>query len=179
MDGRHGNATLEAGGKPLPSKLRPWLGALGYLAAHALLSLLGISWGPLGRGWAGQGLMMMASLAALVVAGYLPRHFEHRRLQSFLLPLGWLIVAGAVTVALHEPYVIVRESQWLGPGSYRATLHPFFTLGLHVLLFLAALGHTVPFSSRRGRLLFMDAPLLAFVALCLVLHLGGYPAFEG
>jgi hypothetical protein len=67
----------------------------------------------------------------------------------------------------------------LGPGSYRAALHPLFTLGLSVLLFLAALGHTVPLGPGRRRLLCMDAPLLAFVALCLMLHLRGYPLFEG
>lgn len=160
-------------------RFRPWLGALGYLVAHAGLSLLGISWGPLGRGLLGQALLLVAGFVGLVVAGYLPRHFESRALQYLLLSPGWLVVAGALGVAWSEPYVFVRESQWLGSDGYRATLHPFLTLGVSVLLFLAALGHTVPFGPGRWRRLCMDAPLLAFVALCWMLHLRGYPAFEG
>lgn len=163
----------------MPSRLRPWLGALGYIAAQAVVSLLGISWGPVGWSLEAQGLLLVASFAALVAAGYLPRLFEPRALQYLLLSLGWPIVAGAVGVALHEPHVFIRESQWLGPDSYRATPHPFFTVGSSVLLFLAALGHTVPFGPGRRRLLCLDAPVLALVALCLTLHLRGHPLFEG
>ena len=78
-----------------------------------------------------------------------------------------------------EPYVFVRESQWLGPSTWRATLHPYFTVGASLLLFLVALGHTVPFGPGRRRRLCLDVPLLAFVALCWMLHLRGYPSFEG
>lgn len=160
-------------------RFRPWLGALGYLAAHAGLALSGISWGPLGRGLEGQALLLVVGFVGLVVAGYLPRYFESRALQYLVLAPGWLVVAGAMVVAWSEPYVFVRESQWLGSDAYRATLHPLLTLGVSVLLFLAALGHTVPFGPSLRRRLCLDAPLLAFVALCWMLHLRGYPAFEG
>lgn len=179
MDTRHGNAAADARGRTLPSRFRPWLGALGYLAAQAVIALLGISWGTLGWGLETQGLLLVSGVAVLVAAGYLPRYFEPRALQYLLLAIGWPLVAGAVAMAWHEPYVFVRESEWLGPGTYRAALHPFFTVGLSVLLFLVALGYTVPFGPGRRRRLFLDAPLLAFVALCLVLHLRGYPMFEG
>jgi hypothetical protein len=133
----------------------------------------------MGWGLEAQGLLLVSGFAMLVAAGYRPRYFEPRVLQYLLLSLGWPIVAGAVVAAWHEPYVFVREAQWLGPSTYRATLHPFFTWGLSVLLFLMALGHTVPFGPSRRRRLCMDAPLLAFVALCWMLHLRGYPSFEG
>jgi hypothetical protein len=179
MESRHGVAAREVQGRPRRSGGRPWAGALGYIAAQAVISLLGFSWGPLGWGLEGQLMLLMASLAVLVVAGYVPGPLGHRALQYLLLSLGWPFVAGAAGVAWHEPYVFITESQWLGHGSSRAVLHPFFTLGLSVLLFLAALGHTVPFTPWRRRLLCMDAPLLGFMVLCLVLHLRGYPSFEG
>lgn len=179
MDVRHGNAATEARDRPNPSRLRPWVGALGYVLAQAVISLLRMSWSHLGLGLEGQGLLLVAGFAGLVVAGYRPRFFEHRSFQRLLFSPGWPMLAAAVLVAWREPYVFVQESQWLGPSTHRAALHPFFIVGLSVLLFLTALGHTVQFGSRRERRLCLDAPLLAFVGLCWVLHLRGYPVFEG
>ncbi len=179
LDSHHKEVALAVWGRPGASRLRPWLGALGYFAAQALISLLGISWGPLGWGLAGQGLLLVSCMVGLVAAGYLSRYFEHHALQYLLLSIGWPIALGAVAVAWHEPYAFVRELAWLEPASSRAVLHPFFTVGVSVLLFLVALGHTVAFGPHRRRWICMDAPLLAVLALCLVLHLRGYPSFEG
>ncbi|RKG70619.1 hypothetical protein D7V80_04500 [Corallococcus sp. CA054B] len=178
MDGGHGNASLSAPGAPALSRLRPWLAALGYLVAHPLVSLLGIQWGPLG-GLQTQGVMLVAGFAVLVVAGFLPRLFESRLLQTLLLALGWPLVVAAVAVAWFAPYAVIQESQWLGPSTHRTTLHPFFTGGLSWLLFLAALGYAAGLGTRFRRGLCLGAPLIAFLALCWLLHLRGYPAFEG
>nr|AYM53756.1 hypothetical protein [Archangium gephyra] len=170
---------MDAADRPRPSRLRPWLGALGYLASQAVISLLGISWGPMKGGLEFQLLLLGVAFAALVAAGSLPRYFESRTLQYVLLSPGWLLVLGAVVMAWAEPYSLVWDSQWLGPRTWRTTLHPYFTLGVSVLLFLVALGHTVPFGPSRRRWLCMDVPLLVFVGICWVLHLQGYPSFEG
>nr|AYM53811.1 hypothetical protein [Archangium sp.] len=167
---------MDAPGRPRSSRRRPWLGALGYLASQAVISLLGISWGPMKWDLEVQVLLLGVCFAALVAAGYLPRYFESLTLQHVLLSPGWILVLGAVMMAWVDPYSLNFEFQ---RSRWRTTLNPYFTLGVSVLLFLVALGHTVPFGRSRRRWLCMDVPLLVFVALCWMLHLQGYPSFGG
>ncbi|NNB85481.1 hypothetical protein HJC10_05295 [Corallococcus exiguus] len=146
--------------------------------AQALVSLLDIQWGPLG-GLPTQGVLLVAGSVMVVVAGFLPGLFESRLRQTLLLALGWPLVVAAVAVAWFVPYALIQESQWLGPSTNRATLHPFFTGGLSWLLFLSALGYAGGVGARLRWWLCLGAPLMVFLALCWLLHLRGYPAFEG
>ncbi|WNG24846.1 hypothetical protein F0U62_13125 [Cystobacter fuscus] len=178
MDSGHDGTITDGPRRSTFSRLRPWLGVLGYVVGVALVSLLGISWGPLG-GLEAQALLLLSCCVGLVAAGFLPRLLAPRALQFFVLSLGWLIVVGAGVMGWLEPHAFIRERDESGLSSYRTTLHPFFTGALLGLLFLVALGHTVRFGSSLRRLLCLDVPLLVFLVLCWVLHLRGYPVFEG
>jgi hypothetical protein len=154
-----------------------WLGVAAYGVAQMAVASLGVAWGGAGQG--AYGFFLLLSVGGLVLAGYRPLGLRHPALRYPWLALGWLVLLVAAAVAWREPYVFVRESQWLGPSSYRGALHPLLPVCLGVLLFLTALAHVARPGSRLGRVVLLDAPLLALGALVLVLHLRGYPEFMG
>jgi hypothetical protein len=178
MDGGSRDTTMNVPGALRSPRLRPWFAALGYLVVQALVAVLDIHWGPLG-GIQAQALLVVVGCGALVFVGGRPEGFQSRWLRTLVLSLGWPLAVIGGGVAMVEPYVFNDEAQWLGQGTQYATLNPFFTGGLTWLLFLVALGYAGGVGTRVGRWLCLGMPLFVFLALCWILHLRGYPAFEG
>lgn len=159
--------------------LTAWPATVAYLVLQGGLAVLGEPWRALGWSAGGHVALVLSSLGVLVAAAWRPRAFRHPGIQYTLLSLGWLITVAAVAMVWREPYVFFRQQEWLGPSYYRAALNPLLPACLGALLFLAALAHVAGLGSRRGRGLLLDVPLLVSVLLALVLHLRGYPSFEG